>query len=255
MRALVLSAGQGSRLLPLTEDRPKCLLPLDSRCLLEWQVRELRRGGIDDIVVVVGFRAAAVENLLAGLRRPGVNIRTVFNPFYGVADNLGSCWLARHEMDRDFVVVNGDTVFEAEILRRLLDSPPAPITVTIDRKPTYDADDMKVRLDGTRLVEIGKTLPPDRVDGESIGMLRFRGDGPRLFADALDRAMRTADGLRWWYLKVIGSLAESGCVETVSIEGLEWGEVDYPEDLARVQRMVEGWVAAEAAATRLRAAP
>src|SRR3972149_8229921 len=107
MRALVLSAGQGSRLLPLTEARPKCLFPLDSFCLLEWQVRELLRGGIDDIVVVVGFRAEAVEALLARLRRPGVGIRTVFNPFYGVADNTGSCWLVRHAKGRAFVSGNG----------------------------------------------------------------------------------------------------------------------------------------------------
>jgi choline kinase len=254
MKALILSAGQGSRLLPLTEDRPKCLLPLETQSLIEWQIQELTQCGVNEIAVVVGFRAAAVEDRLAQLRRPGLTIRTIFNPFFNVADNLGSCWLARHEMDRDFVIVNGDTLFEAAILRRLLNSPAAPVTVTIDRKESYDADDMKVVLDGTRLVDIGKTLPLDSVDGESIGMLLFRDEGPRLFAEALDRAMRTPEGLKWWYLKVIGMLARDGHVNTVSIEGLDWGEVDYPEDLTRARQMVARWIEQDSA-PKLKAVP
>ena len=238
MKAVILSAGQGSRLLPLTAERPKCLLPLGAKSLIEWQVDVLARCGVDEIVVVVGFRAGLVEAVLAERVRPGLSIRTLFNPFYNVADNLGSCWMARHEMSDDFLLLNGDTLFEAAVLRRLLQSPPAPITVTIDRKASYDADDMKVRLDGTRLLEIGKTLPPARTDGESIGLLLFRGAGPELFVDAVDRALRVSEGLKSFYLKVIDQLARSHRVETATIEGLSWGEVDYPADLQRAEQIV-----------------
>jgi choline kinase len=238
MKAVILSAGQGSRLLPLTAERPKCLLPLGAKTIIEWQVEVLARCGVDDIVVVVGFRAALVEALLAKLARPGLRIRTLFNPFYKVADNLGSCWLARHEMAGDFLLLNGDTLFEAAVLERLLHSPPAPITVTIDRKASYDADDMKVRLDGTRLVEIGKTLPPARTDAESIGLLMFRGVGAELFVAAVDDALRVSEGLKSFYLKVINQLAKSQRVETATIEGLAWGEVDYPTDLKRIERLL-----------------
>lgn len=238
MKALILSAGQGSRLLPLTAERPKCLLPVGPKTLLEWQIDILSRGGVDEIVVVVGFRAAQVADLLAGRVRPGLAIRTVFNPFFSVADTIASCWLARHEMNGDFLIANGDTLFETAVLRRLVEEATAPITVTIDRKSAYDADDMKVRLDGSRLVEIGKMLPAAAADAEAIGLLALRGDGPRLFTEALDRAMRTPEGLKSFYFKVIGQLAESQRVETVSIEGLAWGEVDYPADLRRVERLV-----------------
>lgn len=238
MKAVILSAGQGSRLLPLTAERPKCLLPLGRMSLIEWQVEVLARCGVDEIVAILGFRAAMVEAVLARLERPGLSIRTLFNPFFNVADNLGSCWLARHEMTGDFLLLNGDTLFEAAVLERLLKSPPAPITVTIDRKATYDADDMKVHLDGTRLLDIGKTLPLARTGGESIGLLLFRGDGSRLFVAAADRTMRVPEGLTSFYLKVIDQLAKSDRVETASIEGLAWGEVDYPADLQRVERLV-----------------
>ncbi len=238
MKAVILSAGQGSRLLPLTAERPKCLLPLGPKSLIEWQIDILSRSGVDEIVVVVGFRAALVEAVLAKRARPGLGIRTLFNPFYNVADNLGSCWLARHEMAGDFLLLNGDTLFETAVLQRLLHSPAAPITVTIDRKASYDADDMKVHLDGTRLIEIGKTLPPARTDGESIGLLLFRGAGPEMFVDAVERALHLSEGLKSFYLKVIDQLAKLHRVETATIEGLAWGEVDYPADLQRAERLV-----------------
>ena len=217
------------------------MLTVGGRTIIEWQVRQLAAGGVEEIVVVLGFQAELVEAHLATLAEPAFRIRTIFNPFFNVADNLGSCWLARGEMDRDFIVLNGDTLFEPAVLARLLASPAAPITVTIDRKAAYDADDMKVRTEGALLREIGKTLPLDRVNGESIGMLLFRGQGPRLFAEAVDRTMRTPDGLKWWYLKVIDLLARENTVETVSIEGLQWGEIDFHEDLEQAKRMVRGW--------------
>ncbi|HVI91683.1 MAG TPA: phosphocholine cytidylyltransferase family protein [Dongiaceae bacterium] len=241
MKAIILSAGQGSRLLPLTEGRPKCLLPLGEKTLIEWQIWALTQGGIDDIAVVVGYHAPDVAALLKKLEGPKLKIRTVFNPFFKLADNLASCWLARHEMNQDFVILNGDTVIEPAIFKQLLASPAAPITVTIDKKDGYDSDDMKVHLKGSRLLDIGKTLAPDRTDGESIGMLLFRGQGPKLFTDTLERIMHTPEGLKWWYLRAIGQIAEHHEVETCNIEGLNWGEVDFPADLESVAAMVADW--------------
>ncbi|MGQ9367808.1 NTP transferase domain-containing protein [Azospirillum sp. ST 5-10] len=246
MKAVILSAGQGKRLLPLTESRPKCLLPLAGRSLLEWQLRALAANGIDEAVVVIGYAAEAVETVLAGVRIPGLAVRTLYNPFYNVADNIGSCFVALPEMAGDFLLLNGDTLFEPAVLGRVLERATAPVTVTMDRKAQYDADDMKVCLDGgRRLRAIGKTLPLDSVDGESIGMLMFRGDGGARFAAAIQTVLREPDGIRRWYLSVIDRLAQSGeGVEALSIEGLQWGEVDFLADAEHARRLVESWVAA-----------
>jgi len=247
MKALILSAGQGSRLLPLTAEKPKCLLPIGSYCLIEWQLLQLAASGVNEIVVVLGYGADQVETVLDKWRRPGLEIRTVFNPFFNVADNLASCWLARQEMDRDFLILNGDTLFEAGILQKVLASPASPITITIDRKHAYDADDMKVQLDGDRLVAVGKTLSAEETNGESIGMLLFRGKGPKLFTDTLDQFMHTPEGLKTWYLRGIDRLAKTGAVAAASIEGMSWGEVDFLEDLERARQMVASWAPEPAA--------
>lgn len=241
-RALILSAGQGSRLLPHTEHLPKCLLDLAGRSMLEWQLRGLAQSGVREAVVVTGFGADLVEAALQRIDLPGISVRTLFNPFYKLADNLASCWMARAELAGPCLILNGDTLFEPAIAARLLGAPDAPITVTIDRKPVYDADDMKIESDADRLRAIGKTLPAERVNGESIGFLRFNGAGARRFVDELERTMRTPTGPGLWYLSAIHRLAGAGVdVRVASIEGLQWGELDYPDDLVYTRELAAAW--------------
>ncbi|HEX8620335.1 MAG TPA: phosphocholine cytidylyltransferase family protein [Allosphingosinicella sp.] len=241
-KVIILSAGKGSRLLPLTAERPKCLIQLSGRSLLEWQLDALAEAGIREAVVVTGFRDDLVDSVAA--RRPGV--RTLFNPFYHVADNLGSVWMARAELDRDTLLLNGDTLVSPALLATVLGAATGPIAVTVDEKDDYDADDMKVLRDGDRLRRIGKALEPGQYNAESIGLLAFRGDGPRLFAEQVDRMMRQPDGTRRWYLRAIDALAQAGAdVRTVSIKGEQWQEVDFPEDVEAAKALTARWAAGE----------
>jgi choline kinase len=143
-------------------------------------------------------------------------------------------------MSEDFILLNGDTLFDTTVLKALLSSQAQPITVTIDRKSTYDEDDMKVQLDGDRLTRIGKDIPLDQVDAESIGMLLFRGTGTALFRRTIEQVLRTPEGLKRWYLSVINELAQTTAVGTCCIEGSPWAELDFPADLAKVEEVVRG---------------
>lgn len=242
MKAVILSAGQGSRLLPLTESRPKCLIELSGRSLLEWQLLALQQAGVDEAVVVTGFVADEVDAMLAERTPAGMRVRTLFNPFYNASDNLATCWLIREELRGGGLILNGDTLIEPEIAWRLLGAPASPVTVTIDRKPDYDADDMKVQTEGALLRAIGKTLPLSSVNGESIGFLRFDAHGAARFIADLERMMRSGEGLKLWYLSAINRLVQEGCeVRVVSIEGLQWGEMDFLADVERNRAMTAGW--------------
>lgn len=241
--AILLSAGQGSRLLPLTAERPKCMIDFSGRTLIEWQVEMLARGGVRRIDVVTGFMTDVVETHLAAIRDPRVEINVKFNPFFKVADNLGSCWIAREAMEGDFLILNGDTLVSQEIVERVQAGSDWPIAVTVDVKPGYDSDDMKVsRSADGRLDRIGKTLTAAESNAESIGFLAFRGEGAALFRDAVRAAMRTPEGVQHWYLKVIDSLAPTGKVGTTSIEGLGWAEVDFLNDIEIATRLTDTWV-------------
>jgi choline kinase len=241
MKAIILSAGQGRRLLPLTERVPKCMLPLQGRPLIAWQLDALLHCGIQEIAVVVGYGAATVEAGLAEFGRPQ-RLRAVYNPFFAITDNLVSCWVARAEMQGDFLILNGDTLFEAAVLERLLCAPEHPVTLAVSCKERYDEDDMKVIRDGDRLVRVGKKLPLDRVNAESIGMMTFRGEGPGLFRDAIDKAMRTPEALKQWYLSLIDTLAGTGAVYTQEISAQGWAEVDSVADLERASTAGSPWL-------------
>jgi choline kinase len=237
MRAIILSAGQGKRLHPHTAEIPKCLLPVrGDEPVLEVQLRALAACGVSEASVLVGFGSQRVEDFLCDHPLPGIRVKTVYNPFFATSDNLVTCCWARSEMQGDFILLNGDTLFEAAVLERLLASPPAPLTLAVNEKAAYDDDDMKVSVDAQgRLRAVGKTLDPAIVNGESIGLMIFRGEGPRIFRDALEAAVNEPSALSAWYLSVVNRIAWRTRVETASISGLWWGELDTPEDLEHVR--------------------
>lgn len=232
--AIILSAGQGKRLLPYTEARPKCLLPLNGRSVLEWQLAALAANGFRKATIVTGFCSDAVETMLRARADDGLATEVVYNPFFEVADNLGSCYMARAAMrEGPFAIVNGDTLFHPALLARARAQATGDITVTIDRKPRYDDDDMKVSCSDGRLHTIGKHLTADIANAESIGMLFFSAAGGEIFADAVKDVLRRPEGLKKWYLSVIDRLAADGRdVRVADIAGEAWCEIDFPRDLA-----------------------
>jgi len=241
-KVIILSAGQGSRLLPLTEERPKCLIDFSGKSLIAWQIEMLAAGGVTDFHVVTGFMTDMVEAELEQLKPAGTNITVHFNPFYKVADNLGSCWIVREVMDGDFMILNGDTLISPGIIETVQNGGSWPITVTVDIKDQYDSDDMKVALEGDRLTAIGKTLAADECNAESIGFLAFRREGGALFREKVREFMRTPAGVENWYLKVIDELAPRGNVGAISIQGDDWAEVDYLNDVKTATVLTDQWL-------------
>jgi len=234
VKAIILSAGQGRRLLPLTESTPKCLLLVADKPVLVWQIDALLAVGIDEITIVAGFQVSLIETLLQQRYANHPKIKILFNPFFEVADNLASCWIARGVMTGDFLILNGDTVIEAALIAQVLNSKSAPITLSVDYKNAYDADDMKVQLDADGWVkQVSKIIPPQQVDAESIGMIYFRESGPQLFSQAVELALRHPAELKSWYLSIIDALARQHLVSSCSVKGFRWCEIDFIEDLAK----------------------
>ena len=247
MKAIILSAGQGSRLGHLVDDRPKCLIDFNGRTLLDRQLDTLEANGVHEAVVVTGFHDELIEAAIAA-RSGGPEVRTVYNPFYKVADNTGSLYMARQELAGDCLVWNGDTLVSRSLMAKVVANSQPGICVTIDRKDEgYDEDDMKVVEAGGRLKAIGKRIA-EGVNAESIGLLAFRSGGSEQFREAIERAMRTSEGTTIWYLRVINHIAQSADVWTLDISGEEWGEVDFPPDVEAACELTARWDAADKAA-------
>ena len=239
MKAIILCAGQGRRLLPYTESSPKCLLNLNNKHFIEWQIDALQQVGVEKIVAVIGYAARRIESILS--KRYGDKVSFVYNPFYEIADNLASCWMARDHFEDNFMILNGDTLFEPAVISKLLSANEFPITLATDKKQKYDDDDMKVITKDSRLISVGKKLPMSEVNGESIGIMHFNPEGARLFKHTIEKLMYSPESLQKWYLSIIDQLASLNHVGTCSINGLEWTEVDFIQDLERAQQLAAKW--------------
>jgi L-glutamine-phosphate cytidylyltransferase len=243
MRVIILAAGQGTRLRPLTDDLPKCLVDIGAGTILEHQLRNCLTVGLRDVAVVTGFEWRKVETHIAGYLEgelAGLRVETVYNPFYAISNNLVSLWAARHHMGDGFILINGDDVFSPRILSMLMEREREPIQVCIDRKAQYDADDMKVALGpDERITAINKMLAPEQTAGESIGIMRFsRGGAARLMSE-LEAMVRFDSAMKDWFTTAIERIAQSGFeVGAASVEGMAWAEIDFPGDLEHVRRSI-----------------
>ena len=235
MKALILAAGQGRRLWPFTTDCPKCLLSIGSRTILEQQLHYLEWAGIDEAVLVCGFGAEYIDRQLEDYAG-ALLIKTLYNPFYAISDNLISLWVARSEMEGPLVLLNGDGVFHPKIFQRLLLSDTTSCLM-VDHKQTYDSDDMKVQLDNGRVVRIGKSLPLNTVDAASIGLMKFSAAALESLRHTLEEMISDETAMNSYFLEGIQRLVDRGfAVDTCAVDGLPWADVDTPEDLHHVRQ-------------------
>lgn len=228
--------------MPLTSNMPKCALPLHGTSILEWQLSQIAKCDIDEVIVVTGFAHEMVDSIVD--KASGISVRTLHNPMYAHTDNLGTCWEARSEMEGPFVLMNGDTLFEAAVLKHLLNSEKSfPITLATDTKSNFDLDDMKVITDGSRLLKVSKQLDIHLVSGESIGLMVFDKTGAKAFTQKLEEMMDKPNALKLWYLSAIDQLASEGLAGICPIDGLSWCEVDDASDFSAAADVVIQWPA------------
>lgn len=231
--AILLCAGLGSRLLPLTADRPKCLIEVGGRTILEHQVEALREAGVGGVTVVGGYRfdrlEAFVQDRWAGAERP----EPLLNPFYAISSSIGSVWAARHRLAAPFCLLNGDTVYDPALVASGLARVRPGLNLFVEPVEAAETDDMLVRLDGDRVIAVAKDLPTSLAQHRSLGFVV--GDGREGYAEGLDKVISEVNGAQSFHHAIVDRLAHEGIVHAVPFEGGVWTEIDRPEDIARWQ--------------------
>lgn len=235
MKAILISAGKGERLYPLTKNTPKSLLEVGKGLtILETQLHSLSENNIKDIVIITGFKAEQIEAKIRDYQND-LNITTVFNPFYDISNNLLSVWMARHHMTDEFISINGDDVFSAEVIENLLKCD-NDITMVIDEKEDYDDDDMKVVHKDGEILEVSKKIEKDRANGESVGIIKFAKKGPKIYTEMLDQMVRDPQNRNVFYLKAIQEIINKGYKINYSMcKESDWAEIDFHPDLKMIR--------------------
>jgi L-glutamine-phosphate cytidylyltransferase len=234
MRAVILAAGRGTRLNGLGGPGPKALVRLGGLTLIERQIRTLRAAGIGDIAVVVGCDADRVR------AHCGVGITYVENERFAETNSLYSLWLARPLLYDGCVVLNCDVLFHPQLLKDLLAARHEAALLLAYRRagdaPVGD-EEMKVQVQGGRVVAMSKTMAPDEADGENVGVLRFDASAVPLLVEKLD-AIVGAGGLREWAPRAFAAFAAERPLHAIGTRGYPWIEIDFPEDFERAAREV-----------------
>lgn len=230
-QAVILAAGRGVRLGPISGDTPKCLLDLGGLTVLEFQIRTLQAIGIQAICVVAGHEEGKVREAVADLAR----VTVISNPVYAKTNSLYSLWLARNWVTGGFLCVNGDLIAHPEVFRRVAAADGCALA--FDSGSGQEDEHMKIQMDGSHLLRIGKDLAAPAVHGENLGVLRFTNEGAaQLFAEAA--AAVAAGGHMSWAPSVLNRIAPSTPIRCVDVRGLPWVEVDFPRDLAYAREVV-----------------
>jgi choline kinase len=226
-KAIILAAGSSSRLRPLTADRPKCLLEVGGRTLMQHQLDALGRCGVTDVVVVVGFRGDQVR------RHTGSAVRCIDNERYARTNSLYSLWLAREELAGGAFILNSDVLAPLELFDRLQYAP-APDAVLVELGSGFEPEDMKVSLREGRIVDFGKDLPAERAHAHNVGIARFGREGADHLRDCLDRLVGAGHENDWVPL-AFREFASHWPLVPVATGGLPWIEIDFVQDLTRAR--------------------
>jgi choline kinase len=239
MRGVVLAAGPGRRLHPLTEALPKTLLSLnDGRTILDVALANLRSVDLVDIVVVAGFQAERVRERVPQLEgRHGVRLELVVNDRAEEWNNAYSLWLARDAFREGALLVNGDTVHPGVVEEMILAARGPDLLLAVDREKPLGEEEMKVLVSEQGDVgRISKLVDPADADGEYIGVALIEPSAAALLAEALEMTWRRDPSL--YYEDGFQELVErGGTVQVVPIGGVEWVEVDDHADLARAREI------------------
>lgn len=234
MKALILAAGFGSRLMPLTAEMPKSLVPVNGRPILLKQLDNLMENGLTEgeITIISGYQATALEQAVHAAY-PGVRI--LENREYADTNNMYSAYLARELLDgEDFLMMNADVFFDASVIRALLDFPqPNGVVTDVGR---YLEESMKVVEENGRLKSISKAIPPEEALGASIDVYKFSAQaGTAFFAKCAEYIQDKGQRGLWSEIALDGIFSQvpfAAC----PLQG-RWLEIDTPEDLAQAEAL------------------
>ncbi|HEU0037461.1 MAG TPA: phosphocholine cytidylyltransferase family protein [Kofleriaceae bacterium] len=248
MKAVLLVAGMSSRLRPLTDDRPKCLLEVAGTPILKRCVDALRGAGITELVVVTGYLEDKIKAALEAWFPGPITYRR--NAEFSATQNGASLLCARAVVEGEpFVMLDGDIVFDPEVLAAVVRSPHADCLAL---RPATDLgeEEVKVYLDGDRVRRIHVSIPPAEAAGESIGIEKFSAQTSRVLFATIEQRIAQHGPKTEYYEKAFDQLCQDGVLDlrAIDVGAYYCAEIDTPADLAEVDQALRARMRVEASA-------
>lgn len=234
MKALILAAGLGSRLAPITDNIPKSLVPVNGKPILLKQIENLYENQITDIVVVSGYKANILERTVHECY-PEVQI--IESVEYEKTNNMFSAYLARNVIgEHAFLMMNADVFYDASVISRLVECE-APNAIVTDIG-VYMEESMKVVEEGGKIVQISKSIPREEALGASIDVYKFSRTGGQKFFNKCAEYIERKEELKLWSEVALNDILSEVVFQACPLDG-RWVEIDNHEDLAAAEKLFD----------------
>lgn len=237
MIGVILAAGMAKRLRPLTDTKPKCLLEVGKRTLLERTVDAMRQAGIQEFLVVTGYRGEMIREFLT-TRYPQFTIHYMDNVDYEHNNNIYSLWMACQKVRGcDFLLMDSDILCDPAAVVRIAQEQTSALAVN---RHELGEEEMKVVVDtNNRITEISKTCSPEAAMGESVGIEKITADYSEALARELDQMILQEGLIDIFYERAFERLIPQGhTFKVVDTTHYFSYELDTPEDFQRAQELM-----------------
>jgi choline kinase len=236
MKAVILAAGQGTRIRSVHGEHPKCLIEVDNTTILDHQLDALSMVGINDVAIVVGYEKEQIIAHVNARKLLSQNNHYIDNPAFAITNNIYSLWLALDWLrGASFIVLNADVIFNPEILDVAV-QPHAPISMIVD--PLWRDETMKVVILDDHVIRMSKNISREEFSGTYIGITVFSKAIQDRFFHKMEDVI-SAGRVNEFFNVVVQELANEGVpVGYTGTDGLPWAEIDDPVDLRFAQQNV-----------------
>jgi choline kinase len=230
MKALILAAGLGTRLRPITDSRPKSMVEVNGTPILFKQIDNLKRSNIHDITVIAGYKA---EMMIEALNRAYPTVKIIVNNDYNKTNNMYSAYLAKDEfVNTEFILMNADVFYDEEIIKELIDT--KYYNAIVVEEGLHNEENMKVVCTNGNITEISKAISENDAYGVSIDVYKFSRIGSSVFFNKIIEYIEGKKELNQWTEVALNDVLKEIKFTSCPLKG-RWMEIDNHEDLRRAE--------------------
>lgn len=227
MIAIILAAGTGSRMRPLTETTHKCLLEINNEPIIKNQLNNLNKAGLNDIMLVGGHKFDLIKNYLEN-EIPG-KIKYAFNPFYETTNSIVSLWFAVQNIDSDILIVNSDVIFDDDLIKRMCNTG-YDIAVAVS-KEWSDERGYKAEIIDDFVVNMSMNIEKGKIGGEYAGMVFVKKEELQKLKDQCEKLMIEKKFNGWFEDMIVDLIKNDAKAKSVEVDTEKWYELDTVEEL------------------------
>lgn len=223
MKIFILAAGMGTRMKPLTDNCPKCLLDVAGKTFIDRQIEVFKNCAINDIYVVTGYRSEMIKQHLKD------SVKYIYNPFYETTNSIASLWLATLNINDDILIVNSDVIFDEELIKRMIDCKnDINIAVSLEWN---DERGYKAEIVDNHVINMSMDIPHNRIGGEYAGLIYVSKDVLSNLKAQSEKLLSQKQFNIWFEDMVVEMIKSGNVANVIAVNPDKWYEIDNPKEL------------------------